>query len=104
VDDLCNTGGTVLACRSELEKRGAKKVSVFVTHGVFPQGSWQKFEGAGFDKIFITDSIPETCQIFDERKVSQGESSHFEVINLAPALHTYLQGHVNYDAREAWRK
>eukprot|EP00435_Cladocopium_sp_Y103_P011866 s1048_g3.t1 len=100
VDDLCNTGGTVLACRSELEKRGANKVSVFVTHGVFPQGSWQKFEGAGFDKIFITDSIPETCQIFEERKSAQ----IFEVIKLAPALHTYLQGQVNSDARQAWRK
>eukprot|EP00913_Durusdinium_trenchii_P028761 g26973.t1 len=42
---------------NQLEKRGAKKVSVFVTHGVFPQGSWQKFEGGGFDRIFITDSI-----------------------------------------------
>ena len=36
------------------------------------------------------DSIPETCQIFEERKSAQ----IFEVIKLAPALHTYLQGGV----------
>mmetsp|Transcript_109916 Transcript_109916/g.154134 ORF Transcript_109916/g.154134 Transcript_109916/m.154134 type:complete len:365 (+) Transcript_109916:41-1135(+) len=104
VDDLCNTGGTVLACREELAKRGAKKVSVFVTHGVFPLGSWKKFEGAGFEKIFITDSVPETCEIFREHQAARGESSTFEIIGLAPALHEYLQGQVDYAAREAWRK
>eukprot|EP00437_Effrenium_voratum_P029706 CAMPEP_0181411972 /NCGR_PEP_ID=MMETSP1110-20121109/8176_1 /TAXON_ID=174948 /ORGANISM="Symbiodinium sp., Strain CCMP421" /LENGTH=361 /DNA_ID=CAMNT_0023534659 /DNA_START=40 /DNA_END=1122 /DNA_ORIENTATION=- len=102
VDDLCNTGGTVLACRSELTQKGAAKVSVFVTHGVFPQGSWQKFENAGFEKIFITDSIPETVGVFEEHKATKGPDSRFEIIDLAPALHEYLQGQVNYDAREGW--
>eukprot|EP00439_Symbiodinium_sp_Y106_P071514 s158_g12.t2 len=101
---LVGVGGTVLACREELAKRGAKKVSVFVTHGVFPLGSWKKFEGAGFEKIFITDSVPETCEIFREHQAARGESSTFEIIGLAPALHEYLQGQVDYAAREAWRK
>merc|ERR1719281_592222 len=30
VDDLCNTGGTVIACKDTLKKEGAAKVSVFV--------------------------------------------------------------------------
>ena len=72
------------------------QVSVFVTHGVFPQGwrepknqtqedfaifcplgffkklklkmarSWQKFEGAGFDKIFITDHRRESFCSFKQ--------------------------------------
>lgn len=101
VDDLCNTGGTVIACRDELAKIGASKVSVFVTHGVFPQESWRKFEEGGFERVFITDSIPETCKVFDDR--AKQEQSKFEVISLAPALHEYLQGQVSYDARSAWR-
>jgi ribose-phosphate pyrophosphokinase len=103
VDDLCNTGGTVIACQKALRAGGAKKVSVFVTHGVFPQESWKKFETAGFDKIFVTDSIPETCDEFCKLKGVKGDSCVFEVITMAPAIHEYLQGQVCYEARRAWR-
>jgi len=103
VDDLCNTGGTVIACQKVLAAGGAKKVSVFVTHGVFPQESWKKFESAGFEKIFITDSIPETCTELEKNKTEEGNSSAFEVITMAPAIHAYLQGQVCYEACRAWR-
>merc|ERR1719235_1549709 len=90
VDDLCNTGGTVIACRDALSSGGAAKVSVFVTHGVFPQESWRKFEKAGFDKIFITDSIPETVNAFQQHVATHGQASPFEVISLAPLLDQYV--------------
>jgi len=103
VDDLCNTGGTVIACQKALKERGASKVSVFVTHGIFPLESWKKFKDADFDRIFITDSIPETCAVFRELRSSSGDKSPFEIISLAPALHDYLQGQVQFAARGAWR-
>jgi len=103
VDDLCNTGGTVIACQKALKENGASKVSVFVTHGVFPQESWKKFEDAGFERIFITDSIPETCKVFEEQRAKHGEKTPFEILPLAPALHAYLQGQVKYTSRSAWR-
>lgn len=90
VDDLCNTGGTVIACRDALSSGGAAKVSVFVTHGVFPQESWRKFEKAGFEKIFITDSIPETVKAFQQHVATHGQASPFEVISLAPLLDQYV--------------
>lgn len=92
IDDLCNTGGTVIACRGALQDQGASKVSVFVTHGVFPQDSWKKFESSGFSHIFITDSIPETVAVFEKHRAEHGAKSVFEVVPLAPALHKYLQG------------
>lgn len=98
VDDLCNTGGTVIACREALIQGGASQVSVFVTHGLFPQESWRKFEKSGFEKIFITDSIPETVEIFQKHRAEHGSSSPFEVISIAPALHSYLQGQKQYAA------
>lgn len=107
VDDLCNTGGTVIACRDALIKGGAQKVSVFVTHGVFPQESWRKFESAGFDKIFITDSIPETVDMFRKHqsdKEKKGAASVFEILSLAPALHASLQEQTNYSATLALRR
>lgn len=92
VDDLCNTGGTVIACRDALAAQGASKVSVFVTHGLFPQESWKTFEAAGFHRVYITDSIPETVEVFQRRKQESQDNSIFEIVPLAPAIHSYLQG------------
>jgi ribose-phosphate pyrophosphokinase len=103
VDDLCNTGGTVLACRETLVAGGASKVSVFVTHGVFPLESWRKFESAGFDRIIITDSIPEVAKTFRDHSAAHPRTSPFEVIQLGSAIHHYLQGQPDYSAHRAWR-
>eukprot|EP00927_Polykrikos_kofoidii_P069731 TRINITY_DN65313_c0_g1_i1.p1 TRINITY_DN65313_c0_g1~~TRINITY_DN65313_c0_g1_i1.p1 ORF type:complete len:344 (-),score=57.36 TRINITY_DN65313_c0_g1_i1:50-1081(-) len=91
IDDLCNSGGTVITCHGVLKDSGAAKVSVFVTHGVFPKKSWEKFESAGFERVFITDSIPETCAAISQRS---GEKSVFEILSLAPSLHAFLNGAV----------
>lgn len=37
VDDLINTGGTIIECQKLLKAHGAKHVSAYATHGVFPQ-------------------------------------------------------------------
>jgi len=42
VDDLVKTGGTLIECKNVLLKRGATRVSAFVTHAVFPDESWKK--------------------------------------------------------------
>eukprot|EP00760_Papus_ankaliazontas_P038412 PhM_4_TR9125/c0_g1_i1/m.87083 len=70
IDDLVQTGGTLLSCHELLYARGARAVSVFVTHGVFPNNSWERFltstlESQGkrpFDKFYLTDSIPTTAE------------------------------------------
>eukprot|EP00386_Alphamonas_edax_P007918 GDKI01026178.1.p1 GENE.GDKI01026178.1~~GDKI01026178.1.p1 ORF type:complete len:363 (-),score=116.91 GDKI01026178.1:232-1320(-) len=43
VDDLIKTGGTLIECAKALRKAGARHVSAYVTHGVFPQDSWKRF-------------------------------------------------------------
>lgn len=65
VDDLCQSGGTLMGCKGELEQLGASKVSAYVTHPVFPREAWKKFtpehgpKGAKpFHRFFVTDSIP----------------------------------------------
>lgn len=52
VDDICDGGGTFVGLAKELRKAGAKKVFLFVTHGIFSKG----FPLEGIDKIFTTDS------------------------------------------------
>nr|KJB75417.1 hypothetical protein B456_012G041300 [Gossypium raimondii] len=43
VDDLVQSGGTLIECQKVLFARGAAKVSAYVTHGVFPKCSWERF-------------------------------------------------------------
>lgn len=62
VDDLVQTGGTLYETGKVLEGAGASSVNAFVTHGVFPNQSWKRFNKGGdracFDKFWVTNSIP----------------------------------------------
>ena len=62
VDDLVQSGGTLFESGKVLKEAGAKSVSAFVTHAVFPNDSWKRFNTGGdracFDKFWVTNSIP----------------------------------------------
>jgi len=61
VDDLVQTGGTLIECGKAIKAAGALSVSAFVTHAVFPSG-WDRFSRASndspFDHFYITNSNP----------------------------------------------
>ena len=90
VDDLVQSGGTLIECQKLLSKLGALKVSAYVTHGVFPGNSWKRFTassgagGQGFTKFFLTDSCPQTAK-------AVAGTEPFEILSLsrpiAEALH-----------------
>lgn len=67
VDDLVQTGGTLIECAKVLLEGGAKCVSAYVTHAVFPKNSWTKFttseEKVAFKNFWITDSVPHALEI-----------------------------------------
>ena len=62
VDDLVQTGGTLYECGKVLKEAGALSVNAFVSHAVFPNESWKRFNRGGdracFDKFWVTNSIP----------------------------------------------
>jgi len=93
VDDLVKTGGTLLECKKALRKFGAKFVSAFVTHAVFPRSSWQRFinepEDIRFKHFYTTNTCPTTVQ--EIRNFPP-----FEVLDLAPHLLKLLSGHRHY--------
>ncbi|GLC36175.1 ribose phosphate diphosphokinase subunit prs4 [Pleodorina starrii] len=91
VDDLVQSGGTLIECHALLASLGAKHVSAFVTHGVFPNMSWVKFRadmgsGAqdGFRYFWLSDSCPQTVR--DVRN-----KAPFEVLSLAGPIAAALQ-------------
>ena len=87
VDDLVQTGGTLLACAQALRQlepisgRGCVGVSAFVTHAVFPDRSWQKFTVAprALDHFWVTD----TCVA---RAAELDGVEPFEVLSIAPVV------------------
>lgn len=83
VDDLVKTGGTLIECKGALKKKGAAKVSAFVTHCVFPQESWKRFTDAPdeekFDHFYVTDSCSVPCQEIMGKKP-------FHIIPLASSI------------------
>jgi ribose-phosphate pyrophosphokinase len=86
VDDLVQSGGTLLEAGKVIEAAGASSVSAFVTHAVFPNQSWKKFTSSEhkFANFWITDSIPHA------REISKHEP--FRLLGLAPIIADSLLG------------
>lgn len=52
IDDICDGGGTFIGIAELLRKAGAKKVNLYVTHGIFSKG----FKLKGINEIYTTNS------------------------------------------------
>jgi hypothetical protein len=98
VDDLVQSGGTLLECAKLLQVTGAAAVSAFATHGVFPDGSYKRFlsadagAGAGgsgragtaaFRYFWITDSGPATAAAVAPALAAPGSASWEKVAKTA---------------------
>jgi ribose-phosphate pyrophosphokinase len=60
IDDIIDTGGTIIhACELLLQKQ-AKSVSACITHGVFSGSCLQNIEDSPIDNFYITNSIKQT--------------------------------------------
>ncbi|KAE8655794.1 Ribose-phosphate pyrophosphokinase 4 [Hibiscus syriacus] len=80
--------GTWFFLQKVLLAHGAAKVSAYVTHGVFPKCSWERFtrkeDEQGFAYFWITDSCPHTVKAIENR-------APFEVLSLAESIADALQ-------------
>ncbi|XP_074272417.1 ribose-phosphate pyrophosphokinase 4 [Silene latifolia] len=90
VDDLVQSGGTLIECQKVLKAHGAAKVSAYVTHAVFPKRSFERFthknDGSevAFSYFWITDSCPRTVKAIQDK-------APFEVLSLAGSISDALQ-------------
>lgn len=57
VDDMIDTGGTLLAAVDILNKKGANTIRVACTHPVFSGNTIQKLKGSVLKEIIVTDTI-----------------------------------------------
>jgi len=57
VDDIIDTGATLVRAVNFLKKKGCKDVYIAATHGIFSDDAIEKLEGSIINKIYVTDTI-----------------------------------------------
>jgi ribose-phosphate pyrophosphokinase len=62
VDDILDTGGTLLSACEVLQKAGVREIIVMATHGLFTGTAWERLWSLGVTRIYTTDStsLPES--------------------------------------------
>ncbi len=57
VDDIIDSGGTIVNAAKALKNRGAKEVYVYITHGVLSGDAVKKIKNSVIKNLVITDTI-----------------------------------------------
>tara|TARA_A100000164_G_scaffold357160_1_gene367501 strand:+ start:3208 stop:4140 length:933 start_codon:yes stop_codon:yes gene_type:complete len=57
VDDIIDSGGTIINAAKALKNRGAKEVYVYITHGVLSGDAVKKIKNSVIKNLVITDTI-----------------------------------------------
>ncbi|MDB5589261.1 MAG: phosphoribosylpyrophosphate synthetase [Devosia sp.] len=60
IDDIVDSGGTLINAAEALLKAGALEVSAYITHGVLSNGAAERIAASKLKELVITDSIEET--------------------------------------------
>jgi len=60
VDDMIDTGGTIVKAAQALKANGAHRVIVAATHAIFSDPASERLQDASIDEVVITDTIPLT--------------------------------------------
>lgn len=63
VDDIIDSGGTIVNAAKVLKEKGAKDVYVYVTHAVLSGDAIEKLKKSSIKKLIITDSIDNSYKI-----------------------------------------
>jgi ribose-phosphate pyrophosphokinase len=84
VDDMIDTGGTLVNAARLLKEGGAKKVTAVISHGVLSGLGHERIAGStDLDKLIITDSI------------DQINNPKIQMVSCAPAIAAAIEAIVN---------
>jgi len=75
VDDIIDSGGTIVNAAKALVDRGAREVHVYVTHGVLSGSAVEKIKNSKIKKLVLTDTID------NEQKVRK--ASNIQVLTIS---------------------
>ncbi len=69
VDDIIDSGGTIINAVDALKKSGATEVYVFITHAVLSGDAANKIKKSKIKKLIITDTIDNSQKIKNNNKI-----------------------------------
>jgi ribose-phosphate pyrophosphokinase len=78
IDDIVDSGGTLVNAAEALLKAGATQVSAYITHGVLSEGAAERIAASKLKELVITDSIGAT----DAAKAAK----NIRLISIAPLI------------------
>ena len=77
VDDMIDTGGTILAAARALKSSGAARVLVAATHAVFSEPAAERLSDPLIDRVIVTNTLPIT---------PDKEFASLDVLSIAPLI------------------
>ena len=83
VDDIVDSGGTLINAANALIKNGAKSASVYITHGVLSGEAAKRIAASPIETMTITDSIQATDMVVSAPNIRQ--------LSIAPLLANAMQ-------------
>lgn len=89
VDDMIDSGGTIIADATVAMEQGATSVIVCATHGLLSDGAIQKIENSDIAAVYITNSVHHK-----QKKLAKSTKIHVESVGtlLAEAVHRTHEG------------
>ena len=69
VDDIIDSGGTIVNAAKALRNRGAKEVYVYITHGVLSGDAVRKIKNSLIKNLVITDTIDNSEKIKNAKNI-----------------------------------
>lgn len=58
VDDMIDTGGTIVKAAETLFENGASEVIVAATHGILSDPARERLQNSGISEVIVTDTLP----------------------------------------------
>ncbi len=69
VDDIIDSGGTIVNAAAALKKRGAKEVHVYVTHGVLSANAINMIKKSNIKNLVVTDTIDNNEKVKNAKNI-----------------------------------
>ena len=69
VDDIIDSGGTIVNAAKVLKEKGAKEIHVYITHGVLSGDAVNKIKKSTIKNLVITDTIDNYNKIKNAKNI-----------------------------------